>query len=87
VKDFQIDMEEVDINNLFKAFDYNEDGTVDFDEFLRIVVGPMNRFRENLINKVFDKLDRTEDGVVDIDDIRGIYDGSRHPDVKNGKKT
>lgn len=80
-------MEEVDINNLFKAFDYNEDGTVDFDEFLRIVVGPMNRFRENLINKVFDKLDRTEDGVVDIDDIRGIYDGSRHPDVKNGKKT
>ena len=42
IKDFQIDIPESDIDNLFKAFDLNGNGDVDFDEFIRVVVGPMN---------------------------------------------
>jgi hypothetical protein len=25
--------------------------------------------------------------VIDINDIKGVYNASRHPDVKSGKKT
>jgi Ca2+-binding EF-hand superfamily protein len=45
IKDFQIDIDEKDIDNLFKAFDINGNGDIDFDEFIRVVVGPMNQFR------------------------------------------
>jgi Ca2+-binding EF-hand superfamily protein len=35
-------MEEKDVENLFKAFDLNGNGEIDFDEFIRVVVGPLN---------------------------------------------
>jgi Ca2+-binding EF-hand superfamily protein len=35
-------MDPVDVENLFKAFDLNGNGEIDFDEFIRVVVGPMN---------------------------------------------
>lgn len=45
IKDFQVGIEDKDVENLFKAFDLNNNGDIDFDEFIRIVVGPMNQFR------------------------------------------
>lgn len=42
IHDFQIDVDEKDIDSLFKAFDLNGNGDIDFDEFIRVVVGPMN---------------------------------------------
>jgi Ca2+-binding EF-hand superfamily protein len=30
---------------MFKAFDMDGSGEIDFDEFVRVVVGPMNNFR------------------------------------------
>jgi Ca2+-binding EF-hand superfamily protein len=45
IKDFQVDIDDRDIDNLFKAFDINGNGDIDFDEFIRVVVGPMNQFR------------------------------------------
>ena len=65
----------------------NKNGDVDFDEFIRVVVGPMNQFRTQLCLKAFDKIDMSGDGVLDINDIKGRYDASKHPDVKSGKKT
>jgi Ca2+-binding EF-hand superfamily protein len=42
IKDFQIDVPDCDIDTLYKVMDINGDGTIDFNEFLRMVVGPMN---------------------------------------------
>lgn len=42
IKDFQVDVSDQDIDGLFKAFDLNGNGDIDFDEFIRVVVGPMN---------------------------------------------
>lgn len=87
IKDFQIDIDEKDIDGLFKSFDIDGTGAVDFDEFVRVVVGPMNQFRTQLVQKVFNKIDYNGDGVLGIEDIKGKYDASKHPDVKSGKKT
>ena len=80
-------MENKDLATLFKCFDYTGDGEIDFNEFVRVIVGPMNQFRTNLALKAFKLLDRTGDGEVNIDDIRGNYNASMHPDVKSGKRT
>lgn len=53
LRDFQVGIEDVDMENLFKAFDLNGNGDVDFDEFIRVVVGPMNQFRTQLARKAF----------------------------------
>jgi Ca2+-binding EF-hand superfamily protein len=42
IHDFSIEIDEKDIDGLFKAFDLDGSGAIDFDEFIRVVVGPMN---------------------------------------------
>ena len=87
IRDFRVDVDPQDVESLFKAFDIDGSGSIDFDEFIRVVVGPMNQFRTNLCRKAFGKIDFNGDGVLDVNDIKGKYDASRHPDVRAGKKT
>jgi len=87
IRDFQVDIDPKDVDNLFKAFDINNNGDIDYDEFIRVVVGPMNQFRVQLCIKAFNKIDKNMDGVLTLEDIKGTYDASRHPEVKTGKKT
>ena len=35
----------------------------------------------------FKKLDKDGSGLIDLKDIKGVYDASKHPDVKAGKKS
>lgn len=44
-RDFKCEMSSEDVGRLFSAFDLNRDGTIQYDEFLRIVRGdlPPNR--------------------------------------------
>ena len=70
-----------DILKLFNAFDRNRDGTIDYDEFVRVLRGPMNNFRKKLVGQAFNKIDRDKNGFVDINDIRDVYNAKRHPDV------
>lgn len=72
---------------IFSAFDLNRDGTIDYDEFLRIIRGDLTPNRLQLVRKAFQKLDRDGSGVVDIEDIKDIYNASKHPDVLSGRKT
>lgn len=87
ISDFQIDIDSKDVDGLFKAFDVDGCGEIRYDEFVRVVVGPMNQFRTQLVQKVFNKIDFNSDGVLNIEDIKGRYDSSKHPEVKSGKKS
>jgi len=48
---------------------------------------PMNSLRKSLINQAFDKLDKNGNGILELDDIMNIYDASKHPEVRSGRKT
>lgn len=50
-------MPDVDIKNAFKAFDLNKNGMIEYDEFIKVIVGPMNKYRTSIVEKAFDKLD------------------------------
>ena len=87
VKDFRVGIAEDSVPTLFNAFDTNRDGTINYDEFLYAVRGELNDFRKGLVEKAFRKVDKDGSGFLDINDIKGVYNGSKHPDVISGRKT
>ncbi|CAG9319479.1 unnamed protein product [Blepharisma stoltei] len=86
-KDFRVDIAEDDIEKLFSNLDKDKSGSVDYDELIVGIRGPLNSFRKGIVAQAWMKLDRDRSGIIDIDDIRGVYDASRHPDVRSGKKS
>ena len=72
---------------MFRAFDRDQSGEIDYDEFVRGVRGPMNTFRQKIVKAAFNKLDADGSGVIDINDIKGVYNARSHPEVKSGKKS
>ena len=87
LKDFDIHLNEEQVDTLITHFDRDKSGTVNFDEFLVALRGELNEARTSWIRKAYDKLDINGDGKVTLDDIAQIYDVSQHPDVIDGKKT
>jgi Ca2+-binding EF-hand superfamily protein len=86
-KDYKMGMTKEDISVLFKVFDRNRDGTVDYNEFLRFVRGDLSAKRRELVVKAFRKLDRDQSGALEVNDITGVYNASKHPAVLEGRKT
>jgi Ca2+-binding EF-hand superfamily protein len=85
--DYRIPINDKDIKILFKQFDIDGSGTISYDEFLRGIVGEMNKKRRMIVKRCFDILDKNRNGAIELDDIRGTYNASKHPDVIKGKKT
>lgn len=85
--DYMLGFSESEIAALFRTFDLDRSGLVDYDEFLRVLRGPMNANRSAWVSKAFAKLDKDGNGYVDISDIRGVYSAAKHPDFISGKKT
>lgn len=87
LKDYRYCLPDADTQKLFSIFDVNRNGNVDYEEFLRGIVGEMNDFRKSLARKAFNKMDKNGNGKLELADIRGVYNGKMHPEVKAGKKT
>ena len=87
ISDFGVDIDQKDQMTLFKCFDYDGNGEIDFNEFIRVIVGPLNQFRTKICIKAFKLIDMNDDGVLDITDIKGRYNATMHPEVKSGKRT
>lgn len=87
MKDYMLGFSDGEIKTLFSYFDVDRGGSVDYDEFIRILRGPMNPARKRLVAQAYAKLDKDGSGYIDINDIKGVYSAKTHPDVLSGKKT
>lgn len=67
--DYGFNLSKEEAQELFKRFDRDQSGTIDFDEFLRFLKGDLNEFRVGLIRAAYDKLDVNKDGLVKFDDV------------------
>lgn len=52
-REYKLEITSDDIGTLFQAFDINRDGTIQYDEFLRMIRGDLNDFRKSLVEKAF----------------------------------
>lgn len=57
IQDSGIDISDVDIKNAFKSFDPQSQGEIEYDEFVKVLIGPMSTYRASLAAKAFEKLD------------------------------
>ena len=87
MKELQLGFSQPEIETLYKQFDADRSGEIDYDEFVRAIRGPMNEGRKRIVLQAYAKIDSDKNGYVDINDIRGIYNAQKHPDVISGKKT
>ncbi|XP_012526756.1 calcyphosin-like protein isoform X2 [Monomorium pharaonis] len=71
LEESELELSEDEINEIFKKFDVNDDGSISVDEFL---VG-------------IRKLDKTGDGQITIDDLRGVYNVKYHPRYISGEES
>ena len=87
MSDYMLGFSEGEIQTLFGYMDYDRSGLIEYDEFLRMIRGPMNANRKKIVLQAFAKMDKDGSGMLDMNDIRGVYTADKHPDVLAGKKT
>jgi len=87
VSDYGVQMSESDLRLCFTNMDTSGDGSVDYEEFLSRLRGPMSQARCKLIDAAFNKLDKTGDGKITVEDLQGTYNVNHHPKFKSGEWT
>ena len=71
--------EEQDI--ILSFFEKDQDGMINFSEFLVALRGKPNDRRQAIIDKAFLKFDKEGNGMIDVTEIRQVYNCSKHPKV------
>merc|ERR1740130_2012040 len=70
----------VELQALFKYYDFNGDGSVGYEEFLNGLRDELTQRRQNIVLKAFAMMDKSGTGTITTSDIMNIYDVSRNPD-------
>jgi len=78
---------ESEVKMLFDLFDNNNEGTIQYPEFLDQLVGKLNPIRARLVTEAFHSLDGNQNGVLELDEVKAKFDPSRHPEVRANLKT
>jgi len=87
MKECALDLSEREMQQLFQHFDRNQDGDLDYEEFLNGIKGPMNKRRLELVSLAFSMLDRNGNGILEPEELMQKYDATQHPEVLSGKRT
>lgn len=74
-------------NCLLSHFDTDNDGCVNFDEFLVGIRGQLNPVRADCVAQAFAKFDIDNSGCITAADLKAVYNVSSHPRVISGEIT
>jgi len=86
-QDYSADLSDAELKQVFDEIDTGNDGSINYEEFLRKLRPPMSKNRIALIDKAFAKMDKTGDGKVTVADLKDVYDVQHHPKFKSGEWT
>jgi Ca2+-binding EF-hand superfamily protein len=70
---------------LVKTYSKNNDGKVNFDEFLFAVRGRPNDSRQAVIDLVYYKFDKSKTGFADPNELRKVFNCTRYPRFLSGE--
>lgn len=76
-----------DCRTLFRLFDSDCTGNVDYREMLAACCGPLSDRRREVVLGVFRSLDPAGTGAVRLSDLLGSFDARSHPAVRTGQRS
>ena len=85
IKDMGVNISKREAEILIDALDTDQDGTVNYDEFLTGLRGKPNEQRQAMIDKAFLKFDMQCKGVITPNDLSKVFNTSNHPKVRTGE--
>jgi len=85
MRGFGVHLAKAETDELFKLFDFDKNGSISYDEFLKGIRGSMGVQRVEMVKLAWNQLDTRGKGVVTLEDLAKIYDVSGNPLVKSGK--
>jgi calcyphosin len=87
IKDMGVNISKRESEILIDHLDTDQDGQVNYDEFLTGIRGMPNELRMAYIDKAFCKFDSDGNGRITAADLAPVYDTSFHPRVQSGEMT
>ena len=81
------DLSPSEFERVFKFFDKNNDGVINYNEFLSGLRGHLNVRRKAVVDLAFNKMDVDKNGYIDINDLQSKYNVEFHPQFKSGEKS
>ena len=86
ISSFLIPLNRNQASTLFKLYDRQNSGNINYVPLVNDLMGKFNESRRNSVNNAFNKLDKERKGVLNMNVIRGGFNLNGYPDVINGKK-
>jgi len=86
IKILKLNFNKEEIENLFIEFDDNENGKIEYNEFIDSIIGNIPEERVSRLKQVFFVLDKNNSGGISVDEMKDGFYYKRHPDVLKGKK-
>jgi Ca2+-binding EF-hand superfamily protein len=87
LRDYGIELNLRELDEIFGYFDKDGNGFVDITEFLVGIRGDLNERRKSMVKMAFDILDLDRSGFITVEEIAAKYDVSQDPKVISGEKT
>ena len=80
-----IDVGKETVNEIVKCVDFDEDGFIEYEEFVRVLVPREELFKEVYLKEAFDMLDLEGRGKVSIEDVVEVLGVKKDGEHKRNK--
>ena len=87
LKQANLNLSESEIEELFKEFDINNSNSINYDEFMNIIIPDLNERRKNVIIAAFNKIDLDKSGIIELNELKSFFNTRNNPEVSLGKKS
>ena len=82
INNSKVIMSDEEISDLFNDFADKKTNLLNYDNFLKRLLGNLNPRRQNIVNEAFKKLDTEKCGVIDLSDIKTFFNSKNCPLVR-----
>ena len=83
VSNINLNLTPDDIKDLFNDFADQKNQTLNYANFLNVLVGELNDRRQNIVNVAYKKLDNENCGVINLSDVKEQFNSKNSPIVRD----
>ena len=87
LKQANLNLTDPEIQELFKELDINNSNSINYDEFMNLIVPNLNERRKNVVIAAFNKIDLDKSGIIELNELKSFFNTRNNPEVTLGKKT